>query len=64
MPELEMNSHIVRYLAMHDNLQVDFLYSVMLDLKDLEKYLFVLFHQFSDREKSLQEHIAHILEKE
>jgi len=63
MPELEMNSHIMRYLNTHDILNSEFLYYVMLDLKDLEKYLFIKFHQISEKERNYRERIESLFIK-
>ena len=60
MPDFSTKSHIARYLKGHENLGNEFLYAVMLDLKELEKNVFLMHHQNSAREKQLQDQINEI----
>jgi len=61
LPHFEAKSHIVRYLAAHEALGYEFLYSVMLDLKELEKSVLLADHRASTREEILKEQIAEIM---
>ena len=61
LPEFETKSHIVRYLATHQILGHEFLYSVMLDLKELEKHVLLRCHIDTTREDFLKEQLNELL---
>jgi len=61
LPDFQAKSHIVRYLATHEALGYEFLYSVMLDLKELEKTILLADHKKSTQENFFKEQIAELI---
>ena len=57
MPDFETKSHIMRYLTGHESLGFEFLYSIMLDLKEIEKHVFLMYHKNTSREEFLKEQL-------
>jgi len=60
LPNFDLKSH-QRYLSYHETIGADFLYSVILDFKDLEKFLCMTFHQMRETERKLTERIEQLL---